>query len=495
METVREIGRRVAENASILLLTNVLGKCTQAVFAIYAARTLGVERFGTYTLVVTFIFFLDFLGGAVIRPMALREIARNRDQVERLLSNILILLLGGAVLAYILLLLGMPLLHYQPETKTLIYLLALTLFPNAFSLAFSTASYSFEHMKLPSVISITSGFFSSFLGILALYFGYSLKVLIGIIVVVRVGEAVIAGWFIRKNFLRSGLKIDPLLWRTLIKQSLPFAILGILRIIHARIDIFMLSIMKGPLEGSRAIGYYTPAYSILSTFMMLPANLRMAMVPALASRQDSTHVIRSILEGATKVLLCCLSFPIIIITNFFAEDVIALVFGEAYLPTADALRILGWAYALDAATAPTFALLSMAKRLEQYIPWALGITSLNIFLNLLIIPSYSFIGASVATLISMTTSWFLRLYLLRRIVNIEFTDTRILLNLLVPMGITFSVIFFIYSFSSIHPLFLASLAIALYLATLATSKVFTKQELSLLKSALRQLFSPGHIEP
>jgi O-antigen/teichoic acid export membrane protein len=489
VETMKEIGGRVAVNASVLLLTGMLGKLIQAGFAIYAARALGVQRFGMYILAATFIAFFDALGRFAIRPMAIREIARDREQVERLLSNILVLALSCAALGYVLLLIVVPLFSYEPVVKTVIYLLALTLFPNAVSLTFESSFYGFEKMQYPALVSIAANLLSSSLGMLVLFLGYGLIALTAVTVAGSLGNAGIAAWFIRRRFLRSGLMIDMALWGSLIKRSIPFVVLGMLIIVHDKIDILMLSIMRGPLEGTQAIGYYTPAYSILAALMMLPMNIRMAMIPTLASRHDATQVIRSSLEGSTKFLLAFVSFPLLIITSFFATDVVVLTFGEAYLPTAKALQILGWAFALKAATAPTFALLSTSKRLGRYIPWALGIAVLNVVLNWLLIPAYSFVGASVATLLTETTAWLLRLYLVRQIVGIQFSDVRVLLNLLGPMGITFGVSFSIYVISPAHHLALALIIGVVYVTALVSSRAFTKEELAVLKPMIGRIIS------
>jgi O-antigen/teichoic acid export membrane protein len=489
VETIREIGQRVAANASVLLLTDIVGKLIRAAFAIYAARVLGVQRFGMYTLAVTFVFFFEFVCRFGLGPMAVREIARHREQVERFVSNILILLLVSAAVACGLLLLSLPLFNYEQEVKVLIFFLVPTLFTNALSSTFSTVAYGFENMKLPSLISIGSDFLTSSFGIVALSRGRGPVALVGVVLVVSMVNAGVAGWCIHRYFRVSELSVDLALCGWLLKRSLPFGVLTLLLFLHDKVDILMLSRIPGPLDGNQAIGYYTPAYSILAAFMMLPASLRMAMVPVLAAQKDSLPIIHASLEGSTKFLCAFLSFPLVIITTFFAKDLITLVFGETYLPTADALRILGWAYALNMATAPAFALLSTAGNLWRYVPWAIGIVSLNVLLNVFLIPVYSFIGAAVATLVTESMAWFLRLYFLRKIVGIQFSDARVLFDLLVPMGITFGLVHFISSTYHFHSLVLVLWAAAIYFTALAGFKVFTKEELSMLKPIARRLVS------
>jgi O-antigen/teichoic acid export membrane protein len=480
VEMTRDIGRRIASNASILLCADMLGKLTQAVFVVYVARVLGVQRYGVYALTFTVFFFLEFLAQFGMRPMAVREIARNRNKAERLVSGILILLFGGAFSTYALLLLGLSFLKYGPEVRTLIYLLALTLFPRAISHTFTVMSYGFERMTLPSIVSVVSGLTSSSLGVLVISLGGELKGLVEVLVAVGMGEGLIAGWFILRDCPGTKLRVDWPLWRELIKQSLPFGILGFLMLVHSKVDIFMLSIIRGPLDGLLAIGYYTPAHSILSALMLLPGSLRLAMVPSLASHENSITAIRSTLEGTTKFLFAFVGFPMIIATTFFANDIVTLLFGESYLPTAGALQVMGWAYAMVAATMPAFAVISVSRHVGRYVPWALGGVLVNVLLNLLLIPAYSFIGAAIATLITQTLGGLFRLYLVKQMVGMPISDAHILLDLLGPMATTFGVAWFLHWACTPSSLVLAPLVIATYVGALVVFRVFRKEEISFL---------------
>jgi O-antigen/teichoic acid export membrane protein len=480
--TATDIGGRVAANTSVLMVADVLGKLIGAAFVLYVARAVGVQQYGMYTLAGTVYVFLEFMARFGIGGMAVREVARNRDKVEGVVSAVLILLLGGAIIVYALLLLGLPFLHYDAEVKTLICLMALSLFPAAIAHTFTQTCFGLERMKLPSAIAIASSLVSSSLGILVLHLGYGLNALVGAIVLVGAGQAMIAGWFIRKQFLTSGIKIDPACWIPLIRYSLPFGVVTLLLMIHSKVDILMLSMLPGPLGGLEAIGLYTPAYSILGALMLLPSSLRSAMVPALAAHEGSLQAMRSTLEGTTKFLLAFVSFPLIIATTFFAEEIIGLLYGPAYLPGVNALRILGCAYALYAATIPAFSVLSLSRQLWRYVPWLLGIVLLNVVLNCFLIPTYSFLGASVATLITETVAWLLRLRFLRQMVGIEFTDSQVLRRLLAPMGSTLGVVWCLDWILHPHFLLLAPMVMVIYLVALVAFRSFSWEEMAMVKA-------------
>jgi len=486
VETTREIGRRVAVNAAYLFTADVLGKLLHIVFVAFAARQLGVERYGMYGVITTVVFFLETAAQAGVRPMAVREIARNRDEAATLVRTVFLLLLGGATLAYVVLALVIPLLDYPGEVQALIFLLAVTLFPKVVLAVFTVVFYALEEMKTPSVLGIGFAVLSSSANILLLWLGYGLTALVWVSLLGSVGEAAVAGWLLVTRFQGGRSGIDVALCRRLIKESLPFAGIGLAMLAHDKADIFMLSVMQGPLDGLQAVGYYTPAYAILSALMIIPNNLRMAIVPAVAARPDSVEVMRSVLEGSTKVLCAFLSFPLIVATTFFAEEIVVLIFGAAYRPTAGALRILGLAYAVMAVTAPAMAIVSTSRNLARYVPWAVGVAAANVLLNLFLIPAYSFVGAAVATLITATAAWGFRLYVLRRMFGVALSDITPLAQLLPAMTVTFVVCGLLDWWDRLHPAALATGVALLYLAALVGFRAFRGEEIAMFRLPWRR---------
>jgi len=90
------------------------------------------------------------------------------------------------------------------------------------------------------------------------------------------------------------------------------------------------------------------------------------------------------------------AMPLLLGTSFMAPQLISLLFGESYTPSAIALVMLGWAGALQiAAVAPEAFLFSYPNhRMQDYIIGALMSVLVNIVVCILLIKDFGFVGAA-----------------------------------------------------------------------------------------------------
>ena len=84
-----------------------------------------------------------------------------------------------------------------------------------------------------------------------------------------------------------------------------------------------------------------------------------------------------------------------------ADKIILLIFGNQYQPAVVAFQILIWSAVFIFMGTPASSLLNSTNR-QVELTKIVGVSLvLNIFLNLLLIPKYSYVGAGIATTISM----------------------------------------------------------------------------------------------
>ena len=196
------VARRIAKNTLFIFTSGLISKAIGVALIVYAVRILGPSDFGIYTLITTVVFFFSFFIDLGITPMAIRELARDREKIEHLFNHILTLRLSLALLLYPALILAVNLLGYDDRIKALIYLMAVAFILTAFSGSFKILYFSMEKMQVPSVIEVLVSFISSSAGILILYLGYGLT---GLVLVVLTGNALgalISGIWVRRFVMK-----------------------------------------------------------------------------------------------------------------------------------------------------------------------------------------------------------------------------------------------------------------------------------------------------
>lgn len=174
----------------------------------------------------------------------------------------------------------------------------------------------------------------------------------------------------------------------LFKSSWPIAATLALNVVYFRADSFMISYFRSNAE----VGIYNMAYSIFQTTLVLPAFIMNAYYPMML---QSFKGIRFLGVG-----LFFLSALGTITTLFAAPLLIGLLTGGGFEGSSQSLQILSLgfpAYFLSALFMWTYIIRGMYKKLLVIYMFGLLV---NLILNFIFIPQYSFYGASTTTVIS-----------------------------------------------------------------------------------------------
>lgn len=464
-----EIENRLIKNTGFVFIAGVVNRLFSVVFIAYAARVLGVENFGLYALIGTVTFLFSYFGNLGIGPMAVREIAKNKKNAEDLFNHILSLRMSLVVLTYPLLLVIVNLLGYKDDVKILMYIVGISAIFHTFSSSFGMLYVAFERFKTPALISVFVSFVGNVSNILVLYLGYGLKGLIVVSLLGNIMGTVISGIWIRMRFFRYRFSFNPSIWKDLISQSIPFTILSFFQQANMQMNILFLSKIPGPLPAEKAMGYYNPPSSICRIALMLPQSFGQAVLPTVASHAGDINVVEGIIDKSTKSLLVVIIFPLILATTFFPQELITIIFGEKYLPSATALTILGWAYAFQVFNVPVTVALSVSRDIKRFIPFAALVFCINIILAFPLILYYSFLGAAVAFLISKIVETVLRNYLLQTIWGIKRVKIKEFVKLSLPVAVIFVVILLAH-LRTINPVILFIITITLYVVCIISFK-------------------------
>lgn len=201
-------------------------------------------------------------------------------------------------------------------------------------------------------------------------------------------------------------KIDFGLWKYLIKECLPLALSSIIIIIYSRIDVIMLSIMKGDVP----VGLYSAAYKLSDPFLLIPSALGVSLFPIMfKSFRNSREELIRIYELSFKYILIIM-LPIAIITTLLADRIIMLIYGDAFEGSATALQLI-WALIFTSLNSIlSHLLVSMGEQKLSTVGHTLCAV-VNVVLNFFPIPVLSYNGASIATVATSAVFFISRVFI------------------------------------------------------------------------------------
>jgi len=474
MNSIQRIGRNL-----IALSFSYFAVAILSMFlSIFIARLLGDIDLGKYYIAITlpqlFLIFLD-LG---YETYIIREVARNKLLASKYLSNAFTFRLLLIPIIISMILISVNLLGYPENTKYLVYLFSIYYIFSSLSSIIKMTFRAFEKMGYEAIINIFISFLRILLGLLFLYLGYGLITLALIFIFSGILEFIITFLVCRKKFFKPKLEIDISFIKKSIKISLPLAIVTLFGLIYVKIDTVMLSYMKG----DAVVGWYNAAYSLTLGFNPIPLLIMNALLPVLSySYISSKESLKMAYEKSFKYLFY-LSLPLAIGIFMLADGIIFIFYGDEFVNSIVALKILAWDILLKFLYLCSAYILVATNKQKQMTIIVIATALLNIILNLFLIPSYSYIGSGIATLI--TEFFLLVIYLyINALDSIIPNIKKFLFQPIIASGV---MAYFLWQFPGIQLVLKILIAIFIYFALLIVLKGFSREDFQIFRQLIKK---------
>ncbi len=400
-QTHERSAQRVLKNSALPMATALLNKAIDTVFAAFMLRLLGVENAGKYAFAIIVITYCDIFINFGFSTLVTREVSRDRAIANRYLSNTIVM--RFVLLAALVPLLVLFLLEYRTfaglsdDTTLAIVLLAISLVPSALAGALSSVFYAHEQMEYPAAITVVTTLLKVTAGVIVLLAGLGFVGLSAANIFVNVVTLGLLLYLFITRFFVPRFEFDPQLGRGMLGTSYPLMINDLLQRAFNRVDVLMLQ----PLKGDLAVGWYTTSYKYLDGLNILPSTFTIALFPVLS--RYAAGAPDALMKAYLKSLkyLVMLSLPLMVLSFVYADFIIEVFGGSAYLPeSAVALRLIIGFLPLSFINNVTHYVL-IAVNQQRYLTKAFIVGALfNIGANLIFIPLFSYRASAVITILS-----------------------------------------------------------------------------------------------
>ena len=323
----------------------------------YMPRHLGPDRFGAFT-------YADSLTAtcAVLLSLGIDTHIRAKVSVKpEIASNFfgsllaLRLAIAAATVAFLFGLMAID--HRSTEMHVTVFVLALYQLMLTLNNSFTALLHAVGKVDGLSVLSVVMKVVWALGTVVGLIAGVPLWALaLAYLVTEALRSAVLFG--LCRSHLGLVLRMDWPAAREALLASLPFFIGSAATIAYSRLDANLLAAFVGEKE----VGYYGAATTVASLSMLLSPMLGWVLMPLL-----SRAAARSPEEFAQKLLsatgfLIGLAFPVSLFLFIAADDLVRLLLGPAFQPSAAALRMQAWTFVLTyAAMISASALIALDK--------------------------------------------------------------------------------------------------------------------------------------
>jgi O-antigen/teichoic acid export membrane protein len=394
--TTAGTARAVLTNTLSGTAGRLLGGLFAAATIAVTSRALGTDGYGAYATALAFFFLFAAVADGGFYQILVRDLGRPDAEQSTLLGAALFL---RAVLLTLLLGVGVVVFLFIPRYEGMTQLAgiaAATYIPLSFGqllMAVFQKHLMVHRAAAVEVIARAAQFLGAWL--LLRYAVESpasfLWLLLGATVLHALLLALAARQLIGKRPALNRQAVAGML-----REALPVGIAILFTITYFRLDTVMLSL----LQSSDDVGIYNLAYKLLEQLIFFPAALMGILTPLLTNAFSTDKARFTALTGHAGRIITALAAPMLVGGWFLADPIVTLLGGGAFAAAASPLRVLLFATVLIFLGTLLGALVVITGRQRRALPVYIIAMLVNVALNLVFIPKYSYFGAAWSTVVT-----------------------------------------------------------------------------------------------
>ena len=392
-------------NTSWLFAEKIFRMIVGLFVGIWVARYLGPSKYGILSYAQSFVGLFSPIATLGLNGIIIRELVKYPEKEKELLGTAFVLKLFGAILTLIILYTVIHFTSNDQYTHILIFIIASAIIFQSFNVI---DFYFQAKVKSKYIVFVNS--FSLFISSLAKIYLILIKApLITFAWVVLFDNIILAigylwvYYFQKKEFFLKRIKFSIKFAKSLLKDSWPLVLSGMVIAVYMRIDQVMIKEMLD----SKAVGNYAAAVRLSEAWYFIAMVVSSSLFPAIVNAKKVSKELYY--ERLQKLydLMVLLALSVAIPVTFLSDWIINFLYGSEFSTAVDVLKIHIWAgifVFLGVASSKWF----IAENLQKYSFYrVLSGSVVNVILNFILIPKFGIKGAAVATLISQIIAAYL----------------------------------------------------------------------------------------
>lgn len=469
----RTVKQTIFKNTFWLAVAEGLGRLMTFVLFVYMARILGATEYGKFAYALAIISIVNILPGFASPEIITREFAKDKEKEKEypiILSFRALLCLASIILILITSFFVTP----DPILRKVIWVLSLYyLFFNLLEIIYAFLRAR-QWMEYEAFAKILDGFLTAALGLFVIFYFPSIQNLSYAYLVEGLVLLAVVLLFFHFKVHRISFGWDKVILKRILSFSWPLALVGIFVVLYNQID----SVMLGYFGQIAQTGWYNASLKIIKLTVVPMALISQSFYPAQSKISKELKKEFQKIWNAHMEIMIFLALPIVVGGMVLAPKIIDLFYGQNYAPSILAFQILiimvGIIFFYDA-----FRQVLIVVNQQKKLFWAvLGGATINIILNLILIPRFSLYGAAIATVITHTLIFILLIKFTLKYTPINPFNFRILIGFIIALlsgGIMYLIISLPFLYQT-HVFILIILGAAAYFASLYILRFIVKNK-------------------
>jgi len=402
--------KKVSPNTFILIAIEVIRRGSLFIIGLMLARTSGKDIFGLFSYSLSFGTFLFLLSDFGISRFIIRELSRSKELLKNVVNTLIPLKIAISCTAFGIFVIAVYQLKIPAGLHVPILLSGIYLVIRSFKqslVAIFISSGRINEILVTTVIQNTLLLFLAFSVYARIM---SLESMFACMIISALAGTLISIALISKHLGALRLLVDIAFYKSILKDSLPFAQTAILATLHTKVSVLCLGTMKGFSDTA----VFSAADNFTLTLLVFITVFGTSIAPTMSSYCKHAFLrFRSYLRS-TLIVVIGLSIFMALTINLFSRKIVTFFYGMDFAYSANALNFLIWSLLfLNINVILGIALESMDK--AGLVPLCqITIILVTLLLNLYLIPGLGVLGACLATLLGNLVGIFLLGFFVRK---------------------------------------------------------------------------------
>ncbi len=415
--------KKFITNLAFLIFVNLLIKPFWILGIDRAVQnTVESSSYGLYYALLNFSLILNIILDLGITNFNNRNISQNMHLVHKHLSGIIVLRLMLAGMYFLVSIIIALAIGYRGFELGLLLLLMLNQVLLSFILYLRSNISGLHYFKTDSVISVLDRFIMIIVCtfLLLVYrdqFRYHIEWYVYAQTFGYFVTAAITLWILHDKISLQKLNWNPAFLMMILKKSMPFAVLIFLMAFYNRFDTLLLERMLP--DGAVQSGIYAQAYRLLDASNMIAflfGSLLLPLFSHLIKKKQSVEQLTKLsfnLIAVPAVLLICASV-------FYKNEIMLLLYKQHEIESGRILSILVFCFFAMSSNYIFGTLLTANGSLKYMNIMAFTAVSVNILLNIYLIPKYKAAGAAYSSVATQFFTAMVQIILSHRLFGFRF---------------------------------------------------------------------------
>lgn len=388
---------KIVRNFLSMFTGNIFGRALMFLFYILIARYYSQDVFGSVNFANSFITYFLMMSSMGITSYAILLISKNKNKNVELFNKILSSRIVLGIISLFILVLFLVLSDLDKQSKIIIGILGITIITDCLNVTwFYNANQELKYVSRSIVIQNIIQFILICVVILVknrnpymipiiLSFGNIVSSLYLLFCVSKIQKFQYKFTFHIYEFIQ------------IIKNSFPFFFSGVFATINCNIDTIIIGITENNVQ----VGLYNSAYKIINILILCVNILFTPIYPVMIEliSEKKWEKFNMLITGIKKIIYL-LVMPLTIGGVILSKNIIVLLFGKEYATASTAFSILLISVFILYLRECYGYILSSCGAQKEYMYIVSISSTVNVLLNIIIIPRYGIAGASLTTVIS-----------------------------------------------------------------------------------------------